>query len=173
MSASIASARPMASFARYGLIVALIAVFSLFSAVAPTFLSTGNLQSILVNNFTLLAIVSIAMTFAVAAGGIDLSVGTAVDFASFAFVSGILAGLPVPLAALAGLGAGVGRVGFGLEEGIIRRGRDDGDEIALGAALALVAGGHEQCGRRGQADEQLAAAGDKSVHAFSPIVVCS
>lgn len=106
MSASIASARPLASLARYGLIIALVAVFSLFSVVAPTFLSAGNLQSILVNNFTLLAIVSIAMTFAVAAGGIDLSVGTAVDFASFAFVSGILAGLPVPMAALAGLAAG-------------------------------------------------------------------
>ncbi|NTF45456.1 branched-chain amino acid ABC transporter permease [Rhizobium sp. AC27/96] len=106
MSATAASGRPLAGIARYGLIVALIAVFSLFSALAPTFLSPGNLQSILVNNFTLLAIVSIAMTFAVAAGGIDLSVGTAVDFASFAFVSSILAGVPVPLAALAGLGAG-------------------------------------------------------------------
>lgn len=106
MSATAVSARPFAGVARYGLIVALIAVFSLFSTVAPTFLSAGNLQSILVNNFTLLAIVSIAMTFAVAAGGIDLSVGTSVDFASFAFVSSILAGVPVPLAALAGLGAG-------------------------------------------------------------------
>lgn len=105
MSAAV-SGRPLAGIARYGLIVALVAVFSLFSVAAPTFLSAGNLQSILVNNFTLLAIVSIAMTFAVATGGIDLSVGTAVDFASFAFVSGILAGLSVPLAALAGLGAG-------------------------------------------------------------------
>ena len=106
MSATAASGRPLAGVARYGLIVALIAVFLLFSTVAPTFLSAGNLQSMLVNNFTLLAIVSIAMTFAVAAGGIDLSVGTAVDFASFAFVSSILVGVPVPLAALAGLGAG-------------------------------------------------------------------
>ncbi|MFJ6323016.1 MULTISPECIES: ABC transporter permease [unclassified Rhizobium] len=105
MSAAV-SGRPLAGIARYGLIVALVAVFSLFSVATPTFLSAGNLQSILVNNFTLLAIVSIAMTFAVATGGIDLSVGTAVDFASFAFVSGILAGLSVPLAALAGLGAG-------------------------------------------------------------------
>ncbi|ENN88217.1 putative permease component of ABC transporter [Rhizobium freirei PRF 81] len=106
MSTTVASGRPLAGLARYGLIIALVAVFSLFSTVAPTFLSAGNLQSILVNNFTLLAIASIAMTFAVAAGGIDLSVGTAVDFASFAFVSAILAGLPLPFAALAGLGAG-------------------------------------------------------------------
>lgn len=106
MSVAATSGRSLAGLARYGLIVALIVVFALFSAAAPTFLSAGNLQSILVNNFTLLAIVSIAMTFAVAAGGIDLSVGTSVDFASFAFVSSILAGVPVPVAALAGLGAG-------------------------------------------------------------------
>ena len=91
---------------RYGLILALVAVFAVFSVVTPTFLTLANLQSILVNNFTLLAIVSIAMTFAVASGGIDLSVGTAVDFASFAFVSLVLAGQPVAIAALAGLAAG-------------------------------------------------------------------
>jgi ribose transport system permease protein len=91
---------------RYGLILALIAVFAAFSVATPTFLTLANLQSILVNNFTLLAIVSIAMTFAVSSGGIDLSVGTAVDFASFSFVSLVLAGQPVALAAVAGLGAG-------------------------------------------------------------------
>jgi len=88
------------------LVLALITVFAIFSLASPTFLTTANLQSILVNNFTLLAIVAIAMTFAVSVGGIDLSVGTAVDFASFAFVSLVLAGQPVAVAALAGLGAG-------------------------------------------------------------------
>ncbi|PYE26425.1 monosaccharide ABC transporter membrane protein (CUT2 family) [Rhizobium sp. PP-WC-2G-219] len=92
--------------ARYALVVALVAVFAAFSAAAPSFLTVANLQSILVNNFTLLAIVSIAMTFAVAAGGIDLSVGTAIDFSSFTFVSLVLAGQSVPLAALAGIGGG-------------------------------------------------------------------
>ncbi len=106
MSASVTSGRPLANLSRYGLILALIAVFSIFSAAAPTFLTPGNLQSILVNNFTLLAIVAIAMTLAVSAGGIDLSVGTAVDFASFAFVSLVLAGKPVVLALLAALLAG-------------------------------------------------------------------
>ncbi|MGO7969250.1 ABC transporter permease, partial [Rhizobium ruizarguesonis] len=68
--------------------------FAAFSIATPTFLSPSNLQSILVNNFTLLAIVSVAMTFSVASGGIDLSVGTAMYFASFAFVSLVLAGQP-------------------------------------------------------------------------------
>jgi ribose transport system permease protein len=98
--------RPLAILARYGLILALVVVFAIFSATTPTFLTPANLQSILVNNFTLLAIISIAMTFAVSAGGIDLSVGTAVDFASFAFVSLVLAGQPVAFGLLAGLVAG-------------------------------------------------------------------
>ncbi|CCM78197.1 ABC transporter permease [Rhizobium mesoamericanum] len=106
MSVSILFERSLASLSRYGLILALIAVFLVFSAAAPTFLTPGNLQSILVNNFTLLAIVSIAMTLAVSAGGIDLSVGTAVDFASFAFVLVVLAGQPVALALAAALLAG-------------------------------------------------------------------
>jgi len=92
--------------ARYALVIALVAVFAIFAYAAPSFLTPANLESILVNNFTLLAIISIAMTFAVAAGGIDLSVGTAIDFASFAFVSMVLAGQPMPLALLAGIAAG-------------------------------------------------------------------
>ncbi len=89
--------------ARYALVAVFVVVFAIFSAIAPAFLSGANLLSVLVNNFALLAIVAIAMTFAVAAGGIDLSVGTAIDFASFAFVSLVLAGQPIPLAILGGL----------------------------------------------------------------------
>jgi ribose transport system permease protein len=98
--------RLLSLLARYGLILALVIVSAIFSATTPSFLTAGNLQSLLVNNFTLLAIVSIAMTFAVSGGGIDLSVGTAVDFASFAFVSLVLAGEPVVLGLLGGLAAG-------------------------------------------------------------------
>jgi ribose transport system permease protein len=98
--------RPLALLARYGLVIALVLVSAVFSATTPSFLTAGNLQSLLVNNFTLLAIVSIAMTFAVSTGGIDLSVGTAIDFASFAFVSLVLAGEPVAIGLLGGLAAG-------------------------------------------------------------------
>ncbi|OLP57786.1 branched-chain amino acid ABC transporter permease [Xaviernesmea oryzae] len=101
-----AERRLVEAASRLALPVALVAVFLLFSALAPGFLAAANLQSVLVNNFTLLSIVAVAMTFAVSAGGIDLSVGTAVDFASFAFVSLVLAGQPVPLALAAGLGGG-------------------------------------------------------------------
>jgi len=91
---------------RYAVLVALIGVFALFSVLAPSFLAPANLLSILVNNVALLAIVSIGMTLVVAAGGIDLSVGTAIDFASLTFVTLVLGGEPVWLATLAGLAAG-------------------------------------------------------------------
>jgi ribose transport system permease protein len=91
---------------RYAVVIALIGVFSLFSVLAPSFLAPANLVSILVNNVALLAIVSVAMTLVVAAGGIDLSVGTAIDFASLTFVTLVLGGQPVWLSVLAALGAG-------------------------------------------------------------------
>jgi ribose transport system permease protein len=91
---------------RYAVVVALIGVFSLFSLLAPSFLAPANLISILVNNVALLAIVSLGMTLVVAAGGIDLSVGTAIDFASLTFVTLVLGGQPVGFAVLAGLAAG-------------------------------------------------------------------
>jgi ribose transport system permease protein len=96
----------LATAARFALFAALVIVFALFALLAPSFLSAGNLQSLLVNNFTLLAIMAVAMTFAVASGGIDLSVGAAIDFASFSFVSLVLAGQSVWLGLIAGLGAG-------------------------------------------------------------------
>lgn len=96
--------------ARYAIIFAIIGVVTIFANLAPGFLTGANLLSVLVNNVALLAIVSIAMTFAVASGGIDLSVGTAVDFASFAFISLVLAGVPVSVAVVFALLAG-GTVG--------------------------------------------------------------
>ncbi|PBP52615.1 ABC transporter permease [Pseudomonas syringae] len=85
----------------------LVLIILLFFAInAPGFLSWGNLSSLVLNNFVLLAIVAIGMTWAVAAGGIDLSVGTALDFASLGFVvtlnGGHGLGAAVAVAMLAG-----------------------------------------------------------------------
>ena len=93
---------------RSGLPLALLLVGGFFAFSTPTFLMPGNIESVLVNNFALLAIVSIAMTIAVASGGIDLSVGTALDFASLVFISAIAAGQSFYLALIGGLLAGIG-----------------------------------------------------------------
>ena len=92
---------------RAGLPAALVLVVLFFALSSPAFLVPSNIESVLVNNFTLLAIVSIGMTLAVASGGIDLSVGTALDFASLVFVSAIAAGQSFWLALLGGLLGGL------------------------------------------------------------------
>ncbi|RML87331.1 ABC transporter permease [Pseudomonas savastanoi] len=89
----------------------LVLIILLFFAInAPGFLSWGNLSSLVLNNFVLLAIVAVGMTWAVAAGGIDLSVGTALDFASLGFVvtlnGGHGLGAAIAVALLAGGAAG-------------------------------------------------------------------
>jgi len=91
-----------------------------FAWQAPGFLSGGNLRSLVLNNFVLLAIVAIGMTYAVAAGGIDLSVGTALDFASFSFVVLLNAGHGLAVALPGALGAGllVGAFNAGLIAGL-------------------------------------------------------
>ncbi|MEO0036538.1 MAG: hypothetical protein RLZZ501_2561 [Pseudomonadota bacterium] len=90
---------------RYGLPLILTGLVSIFAVVCPTFLTLGNLTSLLVNHFALLALVSLAMTLVVAAGGLDLSVGTALDLAGFAFIASLAGGLPPALAILLGLAA--------------------------------------------------------------------
>ena len=100
------------------LVFALIVV--VFALAAPGFLSGGNLKSLVLNNFVLLAIVAIGMTYAVAAGGIDLSVGTALDFASFSFVVLLNGGHSWAVAITGALGAGlmVGGLNAGLIAGL-------------------------------------------------------
>lgn len=100
------------------LVFALIVV--VFALQAPGFLSGGNLKSLVLNNFVLLAIVAIGMTYAVAAGGIDLSVGTALDFASFSFVVLLNSGHGWAFAATGALLAAllVGAVNAGLIAGL-------------------------------------------------------
>jgi ribose transport system permease protein len=97
-----------------------VLIVVVFAVQAPGFLSAGNLQSLLLNNFVLLAIVAIGMTYAVAAGGIDLSVGTALDFASFSFVVLLNGGHGWAVAVTGALGAGllVGLVNAGLIAGL-------------------------------------------------------
>ncbi|WKN21250.1 ABC transporter permease [Azotobacter vinelandii] len=93
-----------------------VAILAFFALAAPGFLSLGNLSSLLLNNFVLLAMVAIGMTCAIAAGGIDLSVGTALDFSALAFVALLNAGSGLPLALggalLAGTLVGAGNAGL-------------------------------------------------------------
>jgi len=111
MSAPTLSLRPAALLERLLpaiLPLLVMGILLFFSLSAPGFLSVGNLSSLVLNNFVLLAVVAIGMTWAVAAGGIDLSVGTALDFASLGFVVSLNAGHGLGVAILVALAAGGG-----------------------------------------------------------------
>jgi ribose transport system permease protein len=96
----------VSSLLRYAVVLALVAVFAFLAMDAPGFLTPSNLLNILVNNFTLLALVSLGMTLVISTGGIDLSVGTSIDMGSLVFISLISSHYPFWLALLGGaLGA--------------------------------------------------------------------
>ncbi len=94
-----------ALIARAALPLAVLLAFVFFALFADGFTQWSNIRGLLVNNFALLAIVALAMTLAVHSGGIDLSVATAIDLASLAFVATIAAGYGVTSGILAGLAA--------------------------------------------------------------------
>jgi ribose transport system permease protein len=76
----------LSSLLRYAIVLALVAVFAFLAVDAPGFLTPSNLLNILVNNFALLALVSLGMTLVISTGGIDLSVGTSIDMGSLVFI---------------------------------------------------------------------------------------
>ncbi len=72
---------------RYGLVLLIAGFFCFFSLYTDSFLQTGNLMNI-VEGSAILLILALAMTLIVTMGGIDLSVGIALDFgAAFAIVA--------------------------------------------------------------------------------------
>ena len=106
----------MNKFSRYGLVAALVILFVVFSLASPTFLTLANLKSVAINHFAILALVSLGMTLVVAAGGIDLSVGTSIDLAALAYIEVLAEGGPPALAVLAGLG---GAAAVGVFNGVL------------------------------------------------------
>ncbi len=72
---------------QFGFLLIIAAVFGFFSLYATNFLSSSNLLNI-VEGSSILLILALGMTYIVALGGIDLSVGIAFDFgAAFAIVA--------------------------------------------------------------------------------------
>lgn len=85
---------------------ALIILFVFFSLASPAFLQFNNVVGILLAT-AVNGILALGVTFVITTGGIDLSIGTVMTFASVitaVFVTNW--GLPVPVGILAGLGTG-------------------------------------------------------------------
>lgn len=100
-----APARPnlLAWAGKYAFVAAFAALFVFFSARSSAFLSTSNLTNIVEGSMIVL-FVALAMTLVVSSGGIDLSVGIALDFGAwFALIAMLEFGLAWPLAVLVAL----------------------------------------------------------------------
>jgi ribose transport system permease protein len=110
MSASTVIATPRAPRLRlnlrdFGTLIGLVLIMGVFAAIAPGFLSERNLFNILQQS-SINACVALGMTLVIISGGIDLSVGPTAALAAVLSASLMVAGLPVPLALLAGLALG-------------------------------------------------------------------
>lgn len=85
------------------MLLTLVLLLVLFSFFVPGFFTVSNIESVLLNNVAPLAIVALAMTVVATMGAVDLSVGTAIDFACLVLVTLILHQIELPLAIIAAL----------------------------------------------------------------------
>ncbi len=90
-------------FLPYG---SLIALFLLLSVLSPYFLTAGNLASV-VRQTTVITVMAIGMTVVMAAGGIDLSVGSIVGLTGVAGTMLIASRLPTSVALLGAIATGM------------------------------------------------------------------
>jgi ribose transport system permease protein len=88
-----------------GTLIGLIAIVVIFGLLAPDFLSQRNLLNILQQS-SINACLALGMTLVIISGGIDLSVGPTAAIAAVITASLMVAGVPIPLAILAGLAIG-------------------------------------------------------------------
>jgi len=94
------------SLIQQGFVLIMLAFFIFFASQNSAFISLDNLMNLLQGNAILL-IVALAMTLVVTAGGVDLSVGVALDFgAAFALIALKQYQLPWQIAVLAALVGG-------------------------------------------------------------------
>jgi len=93
--------------APHALPLAMLVAVLAFAAAEPAFLRPENLLNI-VRQTALVGIMAMAMTFVIMSGGIDLSIGPVLAFSGLIAVFSLDAGLPLPVALLAALGAGLG-----------------------------------------------------------------
>jgi ribose transport system permease protein len=90
-----------------GTFIGLIVLCLLLWALTPYFLTVSNLLNVL-EQTSINAVIAVGMTFVIISGGIDLSVGSLVALAGVVLASGLRAGLPLPVALVAGLMVGTG-----------------------------------------------------------------
>jgi ribose transport system permease protein len=97
-----------------GALVVLVLLCAVASFQFDSFATGPNIRSIALQA-SFLAVIALGMTFVIFTGGIDLSVGSVVAFSGI-LSAGLVSGLPLPVAIVAGLAAGIV---FGLINGTL------------------------------------------------------
>ena len=94
----------------YGMYIAFTILFVLLSTVSPAFLTSTNIINIL-RQISVIGTIAIGMTFVIATGGIDLSVGAIVGLSGVVSTSLVAgeSGMPLILSIMAGVGVGICR----------------------------------------------------------------
>lgn len=90
---------------QFGTFFGLIALCLLFTILSPYFLTTSNLLNV-AQQSSIIAVISVGMTFVIITAGIDLSVGSVLAFSGVVMASVLHVGLPIPIGILVGLGVG-------------------------------------------------------------------
>lgn len=140
MASSATAVRSSASgyLQREGTVVALVllALVVFFAVRSSFFLTSGNIQNVLVQSVFVL-IVAIGMTFVLISGGIDLSVGSTMGLSAGTAALSMVHGLPVLLALLVGLATGAA---IGFVNGVLIARAGISDFIVTLAMLGIVRG---------------------------------
>lgn len=127
-------------WAEWAALVGLVVLVIVFQALNPTFLSAGNIASMLVAA-AILIILAVGQTFVIATAGIDLSIASTMTLGAVAFGQAYAAGWGLPLACLLGI---VASALVGVANGvIIARGKITDFIVTLGtlsaaSGLALI-----------------------------------
>jgi ribose transport system permease protein len=91
---------------QFGTLLGLLALVIVLWILTPHFLTISNLLNI-AEQTAIIAVIAAGMTFVIITAGIDLSVGSVLAFSGVVLATTLHAGVPLPIALLAGIAAGV------------------------------------------------------------------
>jgi ribose transport system permease protein len=97
--------RALFSFREAGILLVLLVLCAILSLIAPRFLTVKNLQNV-ARQFSVIAIMSVGMTYVIITAGIDLSVGSVIALSGCMTAWYLVDGYPIWFSVLIGLGLG-------------------------------------------------------------------
>jgi len=91
---------------QFGTLLGLLALVIVLWILTPHFLTISNLLNI-AEQTAIIAVIAAGMTFVIITAGIDLSVGSVLAFSGVVLATTLHAGVPLPIALITGIAAGV------------------------------------------------------------------